>query len=87
MKFEIRKSFVKDSQKLSISQQSRLSDLIESISAYKSVFEIPQCKKMHGYKNAYRIKFSEYRIGFVLIPGGLELVRILPRKDIYKYFP
>lgn len=87
MKVMVRKSFVKDSQKLSSHDQIKLGELIERIAYFKTVFEIPQFKKMHGYKNAYRIKFGEYRIGFFRTNDGLELVRILLRKDIYRHFP
>lgn len=45
------------------------------------------CKKLTGFKNAYRIRMGEYRIGFVFENGTIELIRILGRKDIYKYFP
>lgn len=87
MKVEFRKSFHKDSQKLSASNQVKLSELIENIILSKSVFDIANCKKMQGFKNAYRIKFHEYRIGFFRTSDGAELVRILPRKDIYRNFP
>lgn len=87
MKVEARKSFVRDSQKLSSQNQVKLGELIESIPYLKTIFDIPHCKKMQGYKNAYRIKFGEYRIGFFRTNEVIELVRILPRKDIYRYFP
>ncbi len=87
MKLEIRKSFVKDSQRLSRDDQVKLSELIESIPGLNSVFDISHVKKMQGYKNAYRIKFGRYRIGFFRINDVIELVRILSRKDIYRYFP
>lgn len=87
MKVEIRKSFVKDSQKLSDDDQIKLAELIESIPRFNTVFDIPHIKKMQGYRNAYRIRFGGYRIGFFRMNDVIELVRILPRKDIYRYFP
>ncbi len=42
---------------------------------------------MTGYKNAYRIKLNRFRIGFFFEKQTVELVRVLDRKDIYKYFP
>ncbi len=87
MKVELRKSFYKDSQKLPAFNKAKLAELIEKILFVKTIFDIPNCKKMQGFKNAYRIKFGEYRIGFFRNNDGIELVRILPRKDIYRYFP
>jgi mRNA interferase RelE/StbE len=84
VKIEVRKSFEKDSLKLPIIIQAQLSEII--IKSGK-LSEIPSCKKMTGYKNAYRIKLKTYRIGFFLENKKVELVRILHRKDIYKYFP
>ena len=80
MKVEVRKSFVKDSQRLPLQNQARLAELIESISNFKTAFDIPHCKKMQGYKNAYRIKFGEYRIGFFRESNAIEFVRILATK-------
>jgi mRNA-degrading endonuclease RelE of RelBE toxin-antitoxin system len=42
---------------------------------------------MTGYKNAYRIRLGNYRIGFLMIADELILNRVLYRKDIYDYFP
>jgi len=42
---------------------------------------------MTGYKNAYRIRLGNYRIGFLMIADELILNRVLHRKDIYDYFP
>jgi mRNA interferase RelE/StbE len=43
--------------------------------------------KLEGYKNAYRIRIEEFRIGAFIEGKTVELARFLPRKDIYKYFP
>jgi len=84
---EIRSSFQKDAKKLSMSIRLELSIIIESLQTTMSLSEIPNCKKLTGFKNAYRIKFKSYRIGFFFDNKKIELVRILNRKDIYRYFP
>jgi mRNA-degrading endonuclease RelE of RelBE toxin-antitoxin system len=84
---EVRKSFEKDSAKLPVQFQNQLSRIIEGIIMSKKLSEIPSCKKMIGYKSAYRIKMHNYRIGFFFENQIIELVRVLNRKDIYKYFP
>jgi mRNA interferase RelE/StbE len=84
---EIRKSFEKDALKLPASAQVQLGKVIEALSWVEKLSELTSCKKLSGFKNAYRIRMGEYRIGFVFENGTVELVRVLGRKEIYKYFP
>ena len=87
MNFEIRKSFEKDAAKLSATLQKHLAATIDQITTAKSLSDISSCKKLTGFKNAYRIRMGRYRIGFFFENETVELVRILNRKDIYRYFP
>lgn len=87
MKFEVQKSFAKDATKLQANLKDQLSKVIAQIEAAKTLSQISNCKKMKGHKNAYRIKFGHYRIGFYFENNVIELSRILARKDIYKFFP
>jgi mRNA interferase RelE/StbE len=84
---EIRKSFEKDASKLPPSTQTQLSTLIEGLAKIKKLSELTSCKKLAGFKNAYRIRMGTYRIGFIFENETIELVRVLGRKEIYKYFP
>lgn len=87
MKFEIRRSFEKDAEKLSSREQEHLALVIGEISQSKKISDLKSCKKLAGHKNSYRIRMGGYRIGFFFENGIIELVRVLHRKDIYKYFP
>ena len=87
MNVEIRKSFEKDATKLSAAMKVELASIIQQISKSKKLSEIYSCKKLAGFKNAYRIRWGSYRIGFFFENETVELVRILNRKDIYKFFP
>lgn len=87
MNIEIRKSFEKDTQKLPASAQVQLRKVLEGLSRAEKLSELGSCKKLAGFKNAYRIRMGEYRIGFVFENGAAELIRVLGRKEIYKYFP
>ncbi len=60
--------------------------IIEVKSATK-LYEINHLKKLTGYKNAYRIKIGDYRIGILIIGKTVEFSRFLHRREIYKYFP
>jgi len=84
---EIRASFTKDAKKSPASVQNQLSLIIEDLHQASTLSEISNCKKLSGYKNAYRIRNGNYRIGFLSIDNKIELVRVLNRKDIYRYFP
>ena len=87
MNIEIRKSFEKDALKLPSSAQTQLSKVIDNLSQVEKLSELTSCKKLSGFKNAYRIRMGEYRIGFIFENGAVELIRVLGRKEIYKYFP
>ena len=87
MNIGIRKSFEKDALKLPAYIQIQLAQVIEKISPAKKISEISSCKKLVGFKNAYRIRLGSYRIGFFFENETIEFVRILDRKNIYRYFP
>ncbi|HKO81449.1 MAG TPA: hypothetical protein VJU78_13685 [Chitinophagaceae bacterium] len=87
MIIEIRKSFEKDALKLPAPVQVQLASVLQQIISAKKLSDLSSCKKLIGFKNAYRILLGSYRIGFFFENETVELVRILNRKDIYKYFP
>lgn len=87
MNVEIRKSFEKDAEKLPASAQVLLEKVIQNISSVKKLSDLSSCKKLTGFKTAYRLRLGNYRIGFFFENETAELVRVLNRKDIYKYFP
>jgi len=84
---EVRSSFQRDAKKLPAQFQAQLAIIIEELHNVSSLSEISNCKKLTGFKNAFRIRSGNYRIGFVVIDNKIELVRVLSRKDIYRYFP
>ncbi|MGI8952860.1 MAG: type II toxin-antitoxin system RelE family toxin [Chitinophagaceae bacterium] len=87
MNIIITKKFSKDVDKeLNAQQKHQLVQLLATITQSKTVSEIPDCKKMKGFKNAYRIKFGDFRIGFLWEDEIVKLSRVLNRKDVYKYF-
>jgi mRNA interferase RelE/StbE len=85
---EFRASFVKDLK--TIKDQGvlkRVKETIEAIENANSLADVPNLKKLKGSKNYFRQRLGDYRLGFALEGDTLILVRILNRKDIYKYFP
>ena len=87
MKIEIRKSFTKDADELPAPFQRQLAAIISEIEKAGQPAQLDSCKKLTGYKTAYRIRMGQYRLGFFYENKTAELVRILHRKEIYRYFP
>ena len=55
--------------------------------SYNNIFEIRNLKKITGHKNYYRLRLGDFRIGLKLENNTIYLMRVLHRKEIYKYFP
>lgn len=51
------------------------------------IFEIRGLKKIKGHSNYYRIRIGDYRVGLKIENQTIYLIRVLHRKEIYKYFP
>lgn len=82
------RQFEKDAEKeLNKKLQLQLADIIEQLQRADHLMEIPNLKKMKGYKNAYRIRFGKYRIGFLPETNTIKLSMVMNRKEIYRYFP
>jgi len=88
MKTEFLKQFDKDAKNISV--QSVRDDVIKAIKNVEnstSRSQIKGLKKLKGYKNAFRIKIGDYRIGIFIERNIVEFARVIHRKDIYKIFP
>lgn len=85
----IDKSFERDLKKIGLKKlNERVKEIIILLKELNSIDEIPNQKKLTGHKTYYRIRIGDYRIGCeIAVRNEIELVRILHRKDIYKYFP
>lgn len=88
MKTEFLKQFYKDLDRITL--QSTLNDVNSSIINVEeavSMRDIVNLKKLTGYKNVYRIKIGNYRIGIFIENNTVEFARVVHRKDIYRVFP
>ena len=74
--------FIRD-QKL----KNEIADIVKLVMNAKSLQDIPNLKKLKGYKTAYRIRKGNYRIGFVFQNNTVYFLAFANRKDIYKIFP
>ena len=89
MKVKIDKSFDKDIDNIRDKHLLiKLQNVIAIIENAQSLAEIPNVKKIKGYSSYYRIRVGDYRLGFEEISGqGINLIRFLHRKEVYRYFP
>jgi mRNA interferase RelE/StbE len=88
MKTEFLEKFYKDLDKLD--DQSVREDVIatiENVESASKTIEIKNLKKMKGYKNAYRIRIGDYRIGVFIEKGIVEFARVGHRREVYRFFP
>lgn len=49
--------------------------------------EIPHLTKLEGYDSYYRLRVGDYRIGIKTENDVVIFMRVLHRKEIYRYFP
>lgn len=88
MKVEFRKSFQRDLKKIKDSALLKKIKLaIEEIEQAENIQQINNLKFLKTEPNYYRIRVGDYRIGIYIDDNLVRLVRILHRKEIYKYFP
>ncbi len=82
-------SFLKDLKLLkSTPYYKRIKNLcFEELQGYSKVAEIKNLKKIEGHQKFYRLRIGNYRIGVYINGNLVEVLRVLHRKDIYKYFP
>jgi len=88
MKVTFRQSFARDLKK--VKDQAvldRVRRVIEQVEGASTTQELGDLKKMSGAGNFYRIRVGDYRLGVVVEGGQVELVRCLPRRDLYRFFP
>lgn len=88
MNSEFEKAFVKDFRKLKNKELANaITEAIKLVSKAPIAYEIPNLKKLTGYKSAFRIRIGDYRIGVIIENNIVTFVAFAHRKDIYKRFP
>lgn len=83
-------SFIKDFKKLPYETKNEVKNICYEIFPFLNNlkdFKGYKIKSIQGFKNYYRIKLGNYRIGFKKENENMIFIRILHRKDIYKNFP
>lgn len=89
MKVEFRKSFEKDLSKIRDEDLLlKIKTVIEEIENADSLLNVSNIKKLKADGDYYRIRIGNYRVGLAQDEEGMiTFVRILHRKEMYRYFP
>lgn len=88
MKVEFLSKFNKDLDRIKMTfvRKSILKTIVQ-VEAAKNLNDISNCKKLSGFKSAYRIRIGDYRIGIFIDGDLVQFARVVHRKDIYSVFP
>ena len=65
----------------------KVAAIIETVMATDTMNGFNNLKKLTGYKDRYRIRLGNYRIGIVIDAGKVIFAAFDHRSEIYKYFP
>ncbi|NJL38134.1 MAG: type II toxin-antitoxin system RelE/ParE family toxin [Leptolyngbyaceae cyanobacterium RM2_2_4] len=88
MKVEFKKSFEKDLSRIrEVELLQRIQAVIEEIEAVSGLSDLTSIKKLKAEGNYYRIRLGDYRLGLSVNENTVVFVRVLHRKEIYRYFP
>lgn len=81
MRIEIRKSAIKDLQKINEPFKSKLHEKIISL---KNFPDISNIKKLTNFEPAYRLRVGDYRILFDVVEDTIFIGRVLHRQESYE---
>ncbi len=88
MEIKFSKPFEKDLKEIKDKQVVlKLDEIIRHLRSANSLSDIAGIKKLKGYKDCYRIRIGNFRLGLQLDGKVIWLARLMDRKEIYRYFP
>jgi mRNA interferase RelE/StbE len=88
MKTEFKASFLKAVKKIKDDQlKADIVDAINNVESVQNLNQIVNLKKLRGYKQYYRIRIGDYRIGIKLEANTIFFVEVDHRKNINRIFP
>ncbi|TAF43503.1 MAG: hypothetical protein EAZ64_08880 [Sphingobacteriales bacterium] len=88
MQIEVYNTFYRDLKKVPEDIKKIVPVLFDKLREVKNIESVGiGLEKMSGFKIYYRYKYKSFRIGLKVENDTVFVMRILDRKDIYKYFP
>ena len=88
-KIEYNKRFLKELASLPKEVQPRVESIVFSELEADNPFELGYISKMKGYKDKYKVRVGDYRIGLTIDRTNRTIIcqRVAHRREIYKIFP
>ena len=89
MKIEYEKKFLKELSKLKDKniQEEVEKFVFDKLPLFISLSDAQKIEKMSGYKEYYKIRFGNYRVGIKKENETIIIKTIKHRREIYKFFP
>ncbi len=88
MQVEFRKTFQQDLRDIKDRKiLERIRAAIEEVETANSLLSVANVKAIQGHVGYYRIRIGDFRLGLYLDKGVVAFVRVLHRKEMYRYFP
>lgn len=88
MTVTFRASFLRDLKAIDdVRLLRRVEKIIHALEGADSLAEIPQLKHLQGYTHFYRVRIGDLRMGLHVDGNRVDCVRILHRREVYRYFP
>jgi mRNA interferase RelE/StbE len=88
LKVRFKESFAKDLR--AVKDQAllaRIKALIETVEKAGSLREVAALKRLRGGGDSYRVRIGDYRVGLAVDEDVVAFVRVLHRREVYRYFP
>ncbi len=87
MKVQYRQTFLKDLKRLK--NQPVYQDVYDlvftTLPQVKTLREVPGVKALKGKR--YRVRLGDYRVGLEVDGDDAQVMRVLHRREFYRYFP
>ena len=88
MEVEIKKKFLKELSKLPNEYENTIEEFVfDILPTYDNLSKIGKVEKMTGYKNYFKIRFGDYRVGIKKENNIIIIETVKHRREIYNYFP
>lgn len=87
MKVVASKQFSKHLKNCPADIQKRFVIVYDQLIEAKNLKAITSIQKLTGFTNFYRIRIGHYRLGFECVNDQIELLALMHRKEIYRFFP
>jgi len=88
MEISFKKIAIKDINNLPNQDKEEITEILfNDLPEINSIHEINNLVNIKGYKHYYRIRTGNYRIGLKYENNRIVIMRVLHRKEIYRFFP